>query len=94
MAWVKALVIGMGVLLVVGFVVIAVTLANRMTSAGAGVAAEARVALAPDERLVEARLDGARIMFRIAGASGERIEVRALADGAMIARFEIGAAGG
>lgn len=87
MAGVKALVIGMGVLLLAGFVVIVVTLINRMSGDRVDAPAEATLELRPGERLVDAELDGGRVLFRIETADGARVEVRNLADGAVIGAF-------
>lgn len=89
MVGIKALVIGMGLLLVAGFVVIAVTLVGRVGSAEDDAAPFlAKVALAPGERLVDAEIDGKRVLFRIDGASGARVEVRDLARGELLGQFE------
>jgi len=87
MAGVKALVIGMGVLLLAGFVVIAVTLINRMSGGGGDAPTAATLELRPGERLVDAELDGGRVLFRIETADGARVEVRNLADGALVGAF-------
>lgn len=91
MAGIKALVIGMGVLLLAGFVVIVVTLINRVGSPADAEPFLAKVALAPGESLADASLDGARVLLRIETAAGARVEVRDLADGELIGRFEVGA---
>lgn len=93
MAGIKALVIGMGVLLLAGFVVIVVTLINRVGSSADAEPFSAKVVLAPGERLADASLDGARVLLRIETATGARVEVRDLADGGLIGRFEVGGDG-
>lgn len=93
MAGIKALVIGMGLLLVAGFVVVAVTLVGRVGSAGSEEAFSAQVTLRAGERLVDASLDGGRALLRFETTDGGRVEVRRLADGGLIGQFEIGPAG-
>lgn len=92
MAGVKALVIGMGMLLLAGFVVIVVTLVNRV-SPGGEAAASAELRLAAGERLTEASIDGDRILLRIETTGGVRLEVRNLADGALVGQLNVAGAG-
>jgi len=93
MAGIKALVIGMGVLLLAGFVIVAVTLVNRVSSSGEAAPAQVAFRLGAGERLVGSDLDGGRIALRIETPTGARVEVRNLSDGALVAAFE-GAPGG
>ena len=62
MAWLKALVIGMGVLIVAGIGVVAVTLVNRMGGSTApsasAPAATGRIELPPGARIAETHVDG------------------------------------
>jgi hypothetical protein len=73
MAWLKTLVIGMGVLIVAGIAVVAVTMVNRM-GGGAAPSATApvagRVALPGGARILDAHADGKLIVVRIALADG------------------------
>ena len=76
MAWLKALVIGMGVLIVAGIGVVAVTLVNRMggtvaSSAPSGpTAAAGRIELPPGARIAETHLDGKTVVLRLAMPDG------------------------
>lgn len=88
MVGIKALVIGMGVLLLAGFVVIAVTLIGRTQSKGAAEPYVMGLEVAPGERLAEANFDGSRAMLRFETPTGGRVEVRDLGDGALIGRFD------
>jgi hypothetical protein len=79
MAWLKALVIGMGVLIVAGVGVIAVTLVHRMGGAtssppAAPVSAplsastapgNGRIELPPGARIAETHLDGRNLVLRL-----------------------------
>lgn len=96
MRWLKALVIGMAVLIVVGTAVIAVTLARR--SAGDGAAADgaatssapARLALPAGARVIETALDGDRLALRIALAGGgERIVIIDARTGRRVAAVDL-----
>ena len=89
MVGIKALLIGMGVLLAAGFVILVVTLLGRMSSADDDGPAQAAVRLGAGERLSAARLDGGRVLFQIETPDGARVEVRNLADGGLIAKFEL-----
>lgn len=93
MAWIKASVIGMGVLLVAGFVVVAVTLLQRMSGADGAAPGVAAIELAAGETLVHADLDGGRLLLRIETAAGQRLEVRDAASGALKSRIDIVQAG-
>ncbi len=86
MRWLKALVIGMAILIVVGTVVIAVMLARRSGSDGeaasgatggsAAVTPRRRIALPAGARVIETALDGDRVALRIALANGtERLVI-------------------
>ncbi len=85
MRWLKALVIGMAILIVVGTAVIAVTLARRSGADGAadggadgGPAAGGpwRIALPAGARVIETALDGDRVALRIALPNGaERVVI-------------------
>ncbi len=76
----KALVIGMGVLIVAGTAVIAVMIARRGDDGGAasgGVSiTPAKIALPAGARVIETALDGDRIALRIAlTGGGERVMI-------------------
>ncbi len=85
MRWLKALVIGMAILIVVGTVVIAVMLARRSGSdgeaasgatGGSAAVAARRIALPAGARVIETVLDGDRVALRIALANGaERVVI-------------------
>lgn len=72
----KAIVIGMGVLLVVGVTVLVyliATGAGKRAGDASPMTAPAAVSLQQGERLVEMRPDGARLYLHIAGPEGARI---------------------
>lgn len=89
MGWIKASVIGMGVLLVGGFVIVAVTLLQRMSGQEAAEPGATTIELAAGETLTGADLDGGRLLLQIETASGARVEVRDLASGALRGRIDI-----
>ena len=89
----KALVIGMGALIVAGLVTVAVTVANR--AAGPGTATEAALALPAGAEVLETALDGGRIALRLRLADGsEAIHVHDLATGERRATLRIGSGAG
>lgn len=88
MAGIKALVIGMGVLLLAGFAVLIVTLIGSVQSGGSAEPFDVALELQPGERLAEANFDGARALFRFDGPNGGRVEVRDLKNGALLGRFD------
>jgi len=76
-AWLKALVIGMGVLIVAGIGVVAVTLVNRMggtvsSSSASSTASTAagRIALPPGARIAETHVDGKTVVLRLSMPDG------------------------
>ena len=91
MAWVKGLVIGMGLLLLAGFAVIVVTLINRIGSSDTQLdsANQAELTMKTGERLIETSLDGANILFHFVGPDGTRVVVRKLSNGAKVSEFNI-----
>ena len=89
----KALVIGMGVLIVVGLVVVVVTIANR-TLDGGKPSTDAALALPDGAEVLETALDGDRIAFRLRLADGTRaIHVFDLATGRRVAVARIDGGG-
>lgn len=93
MAGIKALVIGMGVLILAGFVVVVVTLINRASPGADGAPMTAEARLQPGEKLVRASLDGSRVLLHIETATGgARLEVRNLGDGALLGTVDVKAA--
>lgn len=89
MALVKALVIGMGLLIAAGLVVIVVTLVQRSGSPS-GPPVMSTAELAAGERLVETSLDGSRVLLRIdLPNGGSRLEVRDMKDGALIGTVQV-----
>ena len=89
----KALVIGMGVLIVVGLIVVAVTIANR-TLDGERPPTEAAFALPDGAKVLETALDGNRIALRLRLADGaEAIHVFDLATGRRVATARIDGGG-
>ena len=92
----KALVIGMGVLIVAGLVTVVVTVANRTLDAtdAPAPATEAAFALPEGAEVVETALDGDRIALRLRLADGTRaIHVFDLATGRRVAVARIGEGG-
>ena len=89
----KALVIGMGVLIVVGLIVVAVTIVNR-TLDGEPPPTEAALALPAGAEVLETALDGDRVALRLRLADGaEEIHVFDLATGRRVAVARIGGGG-
>ena len=90
MAVLKALVIGMGVLIVAGIVAIAITIANR-AGAPPSSPAERSVALPAGARVLETHVSEGRLVVRIALADGAtRIALYDL-DGRPVATLDFGA---
>lgn len=87
MAMLKALVIGMGVLIAAGIAVVAVTLVNRM---GAGAPSSfGRIELPPGARIAETHVDGKTVLLRLALADGTtRIAVYDLS-GKLVSTIEV-----
>ena len=89
----KALVIGMGVLIVVGLIVVVVTIANR-TLDGERPPTEAALALPDGAEVLETALDGNRVALRLRLADGaEAIHVFDLATGRRVATARIDGGG-
>lgn len=74
MAWLKALVIGMGVLIIAGIGVVAVTLVSRMggTQSASPVpsATAGRIALPTGARIAETHVDGKTVVLRLSMPDG------------------------
>jgi hypothetical protein len=109
MRWLKALVIGMGILIVVGTVVMAVMLARRSGPDGeaagaapaaanggsAAVVARRRIVLPAGARVVETVLDGDRVALRIALANGaERVVIIDIRTGRRLGTLDLAPEGG
>ncbi len=89
----KALVIGMGVLIVAGLIVVVVTIASR-TLDGERPPTEAALALPDGAEVLETALDGNRIALRLRLPGGaEAIHVFDLATGRRVATARIGGGG-
>ena len=89
----KALVIGMGVLIVAGLITVVVTIANR-TLDGGGPPSEAALALPPGAEVLETALDGGRIALRLRLPGGaQAIHVFDLATGRRVATARIDGGG-
>jgi hypothetical protein len=100
-AWLKALVIGMGVLIVVGVGVVAVTLVNRMGGAPTASTAPAattptvtppasRIVLPEGAHMMDARVEGDHVLLRIALADGTTRVVIYTLDGKPLSTFDVG----
>ena len=89
----KALVIGMGVLIAAGLATVVVTIANR-TLDGGGPPTEAAFALPPGAEVLETALDGDRIALRLRLPDGTTaIHVFDLATGRRVATARIDGGG-
>ena len=89
----KALVIGMGVLIAAGLAVVVVTVANR-TLDGGKPPTEATLALPTGAEVLETALDGDRVALRLRLADGTTaIHVFDLATGRRLATARIGGGG-
>lgn len=89
----KALVIGMGVLIAAGLAVVVVTVANRALD-GERPPTKAALALPDGAEVLETVLDGDRIALRLRLADGaEAIHVFDLATGRRVATARIGGGG-
>ena len=89
----KALVIGMGVLIAAGLITVVVTIANR-TLDGDRPPTEAALALPPGAEVLETALDGDRIALRLRLPGGaQAIHVFDLATGRRVAAARIGGDG-
>ena len=86
----KFLVIAMGVLIVIGVGVIAVTIADRSARSVTGAAAEVSIAIPPGSRIVETTLDGDRMALRLELSDGKtRILVLDTASGRTVTRVDV-----
>ncbi len=89
----KALVIGMGVLIAAGLITVVVTIANR-TLDGGGPPSEAALALPPGAEVLETALDGGRIALRLRLPGGaQAIHVFDLATGRRVATARVDGGG-
>lgn len=87
-ALLKALAIGMGVLIAAGVAVIAVTVVNRLGAAGAP-PGNISVPLPEGAEIVETALDGDRLALRLETAEGPRVAIFDLATGRLVQTVEI-----
>jgi hypothetical protein len=73
----KAAVILLGVLLLIGFVLLAVGFAMRVSGHGAGGASNAPVLfkLAPGAKIISSQLADNRLILRVKSAAGEEIDI-------------------
>lgn len=72
MSLIKAVVIGMGILIVAGFIVIAVTLVMRTQGAGGSSPAyRTTVSLPTGTSIVQTEIANGQVLLRLAGAGGE-----------------------
>ena len=89
----KALVVGMGVLIVAGLAAVAVTVADRIADppeSAVGAPAAARVAIPPGARIVETATGDGRILLRLLLAGGgTRILAIDLATGRLSGRVDV-----
>ena len=89
----KALVIGMGVLIAAGLITVVITIANR-TLDGGGPPTEAALALPPGAEVLETALDGGRIALRLRLPGGaQAIHVFDLATGRRVATARVDGGG-
>ena len=87
MAWLKALVIGMGVLIVAGIGVVAVTLVNR--TGGGAPASAGRIELPRGARIAETHVDGKSVVLRLTMPDGtSRIAVYEMS-GKLVSTIEV-----
>ncbi len=87
----KFIVIAMGILIVIGTTVVAVTIVNRLSARQAApdaVSAEIPVTLPDGARIVETALDGNRLALRIETQSGPRILIIDISTGTLISTVE------
>ncbi len=89
----KALVIGMGVLIAAGLITVVVTIADR-TLDGGGPPTEAALAIPPGAEVLETALDGGRIALRLRLPGGaQAIHVFDLATGERVATARVDGGG-
>jgi len=69
----KAVVIGLGVLLVLGSVVLVTTLINRLNARGTAAVAASEINLPAGTEILESRLDQGRLMLRLSRAGKQEI---------------------
>lgn len=84
----KTLVIGMGLLILAGVAVIAVTVANRLAATGRAHEPVA-LRLPADATVVETDLDGDRLALRLDTAAGPRVIVVDVATGEVLRTVEV-----
>lgn len=89
-AQLKALTIGMGVLIVLGVAGLAAVIAQRAAGAGAGALRPAVVVAVPHgARVVETALDGDRLALRLETPDGPRVTVVDLKTGEALSTVEL-----
>ena len=69
----KAVVIGLGVLLVLGSVVLVTTLVMRLNARASSAPISAQVSLPPGAEILETHLDQGRLLLRLRVSGGEEI---------------------
>jgi len=88
----KAVVIGLGVLIVIAFVLLVVGMVTKFNGHPASTIAEAgtRYVLPPGAKIVEMQTQPGRVILRVRSAAGEEVDIIDTQDGHLISQVKAG----
>jgi len=88
----KAVVIGLGVLIVIAFVLLVVGMVTKFNGHPASTSAEAgtRYVLPTGAKIVEMQTQPGRVILRVRSAAGEEVDIIDTQDGHLISRVKAG----
>lgn len=86
----KAVVIGLGVLIVIGFVLLVVGLATKFNGHGTSTSAQAgtRFVLPTSAKIVDMQTQPGRVILRVRSAAGEEVDIIDTQDGHLISQMK------
>ena len=85
----KAVVIGLGILLVLGSVVLVTTLVMRLNARGTSAPVSAEISLPPGAEILESHLDQGRLLLRMRISGAEEIRFYDPSTGAQTGTFKL-----
>jgi len=88
----KAVVIGLGILIVIGFVLLVVGLATKFNAHPASTSAQAgsRYALPTGAKIVDMQTQPGRVILRVRTTAGEEVDIIDTQDGHLISQMKAG----
>ena len=88
----KAVVIGLGVLIVIAFVLLVVGMVTKFNGhpASAGAAAGSRYMLPAGAKIVDMQTQPGRVILRVRSAAGEEVDIIDTQDGHLISQVKAG----